>query len=305
MTKKSIQLIIILCSTLLNVGCNHYSYNSKYSFYDGAVTTKDEMQNNINVEKFLRYIWIPHNWIRDEEGQLPYFFSFRLDRIENDTISGEFNTGFSLFSTFPSVTYLERLPRKNNMFLEINGNVAKGTFEGDSGFGGNITLKFEEKGIIDVILEYTGSPDKHDYQLQYGEFSLRPLNIITDFEQNEYFVINEDLTFETTLNSWGDVIFFAGFHDGSRHFPAVYLTDTNGNLLYDFRANFATFTYIYEIIIEDRNGDGLLDVAIIADGGEVSYETILATGSSDYRFFHWYFYQLENGWFHLVRGEMP
>ena len=94
------------------------------------------------------------------------------------------------------------------------------------------------------------------------------------------------------MNTWGKVFFVAGYYVHNRTLPAVFITDEKGDILYDFRAPYQNGIEIYNVTVEDLNGDGLLDVTVSLDNMP---ESLL----------HWYFYQLETGLFMLERGEMP
>lgn len=296
--------MILLCFILLYVACGYYEYvpeylandnleiaeydsqsneEVEYSFYNNKVNTEDECQGSVDLQRFLRYIWIPVD--REEWRDQPYNIGFRLDSIEDNRIVGALSPG-DRGSGFPPVIDLRVFNRENNLFLEINGDTAKGYFtDSRSELMGYVELHFKEEYIIHAVHDYV---EDLGLIFQGGELLLHPWNIKRRIEAG--FNINDELTFEIELNSWGNVVFIAGYrYDGRREWVDVFLTAPNGNILYSFASSTKLFAQIREIIVEDLDGDGLLDVIIIS-------------GRED-RIAKAHFYQLENGWFRFVRKE--
>ena len=65
-------------------------------------------------------------------------------------------------------------------------------------------------------------------------------------------------------------------------YPEVYLTNDNGDILYQIDGYYPSGVDIEDVIIEDINGDGLKDIKIISAPGEAEFT----------------FYQLDNGLFY-------
>ncbi|SDH78119.1 hypothetical protein [Desulfosporosinus hippei] len=95
-----------------------------------------------------------------------------------------------------------------------------------------------------------------------GTFRFTPHNLkdIVGFRpiQNQSFMVD--------LNSWGKVKFVSGKLTGGNHIPVVfYLTDKDGEILYDFQANLPYMVDVKAVSFEDVSQDGLKDIIIIVD----------------------------------------
>ena len=183
----------------------------------------------------------------------------------------------------------------SNLTLSIQNNIANGFFETESETKGCMFLNFIEPGVINAKIEYTDGFSGHSQYLLDGYFNFIPLNIA---DIDGFVEINE-LSFSAHLDIWGEVYFRVGYYEPRRvmHLPAIFLTDSKGNILYYFSAPYPVGAIPYKILLNDLNNDGLLDVMIIADDS-------IYDGDYSYKFTY-YFYQLSNGWFRLEVGEMP
>jgi hypothetical protein len=267
------------CGNSLNIIDNRFSDSVEIPEYI-AETTEDTTQH-FDFNGFLRKIWINDDW--EIGGQ--NLSSFRLDRNDEGVVYGYFSVHDPAFPpVFRSAN--SHVHIQSNMTVSLNGNSAEGDF-GDSTWKGNIALAFKERDIIEANIEYTNRGN-HSPRINNGRFTYRPLTV-ADFDG---FVVLEELSYETNLNLWGDVRFIAGEHRGSRPFPSVYLTDFNGNVIYYFETNFPNGSQIQEILVNDLNDDGFIDVIITAHDGP-NYH------------FRRHFSQLENGWFYLAIEDNP
>lgn len=76
----------------------------------------------------------------------------------------------------------------------------------------------------------------------------------------------ENQSFMVDLNSWGKVKFVSGKLTGGNHIPVVfYLTDKDGDILYDFQATLPYMVDVKAVSFEDVSKDGLKDIIIIVD----------------------------------------
>lgn len=79
----------------------------------------------------------------------------------------------------------------------------------------------------------------------------------------------------------------AGVLEGNKPYPVVYLTNIQGDILHDFSASYQVASEVYEIEVNDFDGDGFQDIKIIT---YFPYEP-------DSVFFERIFYQMQDGGF--------
>ena len=243
-----------------------------------------QTHDELDISNFMRYTWVPDV---PREGVGSNFF--RLYDISEGIINGSFGMRLTppVFrdSRYDFSDFADDVPLRNNMQLELQGKVAEGHYEIEGKIN-HIKLEFTE----DEFIKVTSGQDK--------ETVFRQLNI-SDLGG---LVVMDSLSFPIDLNSWGEVYLVSGYYEPGRvmHLPNILLTCSKGNILYSFGAEYQVGSIPYEIIIDDLNGDGLLDVHVITTSD-------VYDGEYSHLIFHfnWYFYQLKNGWFFLVPGEMP
>jgi len=295
LTMIGLALLLIGCSYSTDAIDIQISPNNVLEEYDVAI--EGTKQVDFNCDKFLRKIWISNEGHQEHV----YFSSFRLDKVVGYVIYGHFVTRAI---AFPPVykdfdgefsDFAEHVPHRSNMRLILEGNIAKGYF--DTGHNsGYISLDFTKYGIIYATVEYT-KRDRWSHNLQDGRFIYHPLNI----DNLDGFYLSNHLAFvESNLEyPWEDTYFVAGEFRGNMRFPSLFLTDSERNILYDFGITYPTWTRVYSIKVDDFNDDGLLDVFVVTD------DNVLEEKSQYFFSVYWHLYQLINGWFHLVPGEMP
>lgn len=68
------------------------------------------------------------------------------------------------------------------------------------------------------------------------------------------------------MDSWRYVQFISARLDNldeGWYYPVTYLTDLDGNILYEFYSGYKTGSEVSDVVIEDMNGDGLKYIGII------------------------------------------
>jgi hypothetical protein len=101
--------------------------------------------------------------------------------------------------------------------------------------------------------------------LPVGKFEFVPytLDMVKGFEK-----IKEQ-SFPVTLNQWGDVQFVSGKLTSGDHVPDVfYLTDQDGDILYNFNVTLPYQMDVRAVAFPDINKDGLKDLIIIVSDSE-------------------------------------
>lgn len=238
-------------------------------------SVENEPEDNTDYSVYLKKIWIADGW--DFFGSP---ISLVFTEIEDDFIGGYFTFGGDL------TLYLDRETPESN-WPEFYGTVSHGEaiceYFYTDGEEGIFDLTFYDSNQITVMIE-------RDEERSY---CLRPFNISdVDFQDNA-------MLFETELDSWGAVTLFCANLENNKTYPWVLLVNEQGDILYEFYAPYHTASEVLDVIIEDMNGDGLKDVEVLTYFPPYSPD--------DDPPFEWYFYQNENGLFHLEQSniQMP
>ena len=207
-------------------------------------------KNEVVAEDYLYKIWIPENWDGSDTGT-PHddAISFYITDIENGIIKGRLFEGF--------------IARPNKNLTEFSGRIENGIgkvkFVNKYGNEGEIEIIFISENEMQVSLNYIQIKDyKETVSIEDGSI-YKPYNL-----QDKKDFITIIFSKETNIDSWGNVKLVGGRFDTTRAFYGVaYLTNENGDILYEFQAPFRTGAWIVEGYVEDINGDGLLDVRLI------------------------------------------
>ena len=322
MKKGCIRLLFICCATLLIAGCATVPYiqcDETYSVsspgevtFNASVAEKSPVYVHSSVDSgdvtcfafeyrnILRRIWIADNWIENQQALL----SFRLDRANDGYLFGEIvKVNIAFPPTFRENDDFQTFT--SNLILSYNDGFFKGSFSVvfedhlgniQESLSGNILLSPSVDGKLGVTIEYTYQRDATYSELKDGFFFYRPLNIY-DIQE---FIENEDMSFSSYLNSWGYVQIIIGHYRAGRlmPFPAIFLTDCQGSILYYFRAPYQIGTFPCSVTLMDVNENGLIDVIVkTTDTIDCIYSVLTLC-------FRWIFFQLENGWFYMVRGDL-
>lgn len=265
--------------------CEYY-VDELINSHDESVVINEETQlSDFDFQPFLRKVWIADEW-SENYVRLP---SFRLDEIADGVIVGELgSSSLSYPYIFHNLEHFS-LP-KNNMILTVHGNTAIGYSVTESEDIYSVYLELLDSDLIKATVEYSSVNVAPEHQQYDGTLIFRPLHISDVIG----FVKCEDLSFDVNLNSWGDVRVVVGNieYGPSRRVPwaALFLTDLNGNVLYNFGRPWTNGIRIIDVTVDDLNNDGLLDVFV-------------SVGEAPMYIFDWHFYQLENGWFNSTRGD--
>lgn len=189
----------------------------------------------MDYSQYMKKIWVVKGW--DYWEICGYDNpSFRIDRMENGRLEGRFE--------------IEGLA--DNKTQNFEGTIYDGVAECvffDDGNEGMISMKFESEEEIRAEIEYGG---------KYETYFFRPYNLADISE----FIVDEEQSFWKDLNSWGEVYFAVGIMDTRHSYPLVQLVNEKHDILYQFWTNWLSGTEIYNVSIEDINGDGLKDVRI-------------------------------------------
>lgn len=247
---------------------------------DKVLSYQIDYHGNYAGEADTKKMWIMDD---DYEGSSP--FSFMITKIENGAIEGKIRIG-----EFTELNDTGNEMRKFSGVIE--GNIAKCRFEDEEGIGRTLELTFFKDDTIKGTLKYFYQNLKNDDK--DGTYFFRPYNL-KDVHGLEYeaFEENSGIYNGENLDSWGKANIITGIINASQPYPVVYLTDEEGDILYDFSVSDISGTEVKDILIEDFNGDGLKDVKIITWFSDAS------NGNE----FTWLYCQNEDGLFYKDEQE--
>ncbi len=195
-------------------------------------------------EAYRDKIWIPEGF----PGECS--FSFHINQINGNFVAGNLHIGET---ALPDLYVYRKEPSRWLLPFsgEIKGDVARCRFTEPSNRAGTLTIQFCDRDSVNASIDFGDTDILREYGLPAAYQSFRPYNL-SDLE----LVPGKEIVQEITLNHWGHV--FVRAESGNRA-PAVLITDSNGNILYNIWATI-TGTEITKLVLEDINGDSLTDI---------------------------------------------
>lgn len=274
MNKKMLFTIIATC--LLLTGCgksastNNLKQNDNTSLETSAensVSTESQEEsipittttadttaaaiNNIDYKQYLK-----KTWVRNTDSGFPDNggVSILISKIGDGKIQGE-------------ISVVGNAPAYNMDDAELEGTVindtAKCQLVNDSRENkGTVELLLKPDNTIEATITITEKSEDTVMRLPEGTFEFTPYNLkdINGFE------LTKDQTFMVDLNSWGNVKFVSGKLTGGNHIPVeFYLTNEEGDILYNFNAVLPYSVDVKAVSFQDVNKDGLKDIIIIVE----------------------------------------
>lgn len=209
----------------------------------------------IDYDQYLKKIWVVKSW----NGGAYDYSSFFISKIKNGVIEGKLSTSsiakpdFYFYSLDPS-KYL------GDLSGTIKNGVAECQFSDKVGNKGNVTLSFKENNNIEATIKYTDKGQAYKNLSLDGNYLFRPYNLV----DIDGFAQLKDQSFKVDLNTWGNVNFVSGKQDGGKNISMkFYLTNEEGDILYDFGSVYPNNLNVKAVSFPDINKDGFKDVIII------------------------------------------
>lgn len=284
MNKKTLFTIITVSLLIVIAGCgkidptNSLQQNEKPSPADStnnSLTTKSPEKSmptttTVTTGKAIDYHqYLKKTWIRNTDTNFPNEggLSILISKIEEGKIQGKLSA-------------VGNGPAYNMDSAEFEGTVNNGTAEcqlvNDSrGNKGTIKFLFKPNSTLEATIKITEKSGDTVMSLPEGTFEFTPYNL----KNIKGFALIENQTFMVDLNSWGNVKFVSGKLTAGNHIPVVfYLTNKDGDILYNFNATLPYSVDVQAVSFKDVNKDGLKDIIIIvADNYDGSSEDPIAT----------------------------
>ena len=119
---------------------------------------------------------------------------------------------------------------------------------------------------------------------------------LSDFEADLYPLRTQVHFSDIDLNPWGKISLTTVLFAGHKPYAAAYLTNDNGDILYEVCPYFPTGFGVVSAEFSDLNADGLQDITFVLTSFD--YDTgIACTGEDEWRM-EWFFHQTEDGRFY-------
>lgn len=251
-------LLLTGCGNNNNLTDTTQHSNEKAS--TGTMGSSDKLttSDSLDYSQYVKKIWQNRNATSE--------VSFAFSKIENGKVTGKLNllNNLQTDSKLPSIE------------VDFEGTIDKDTAEcqyfDSQGNKGTLEFILKSKNKIDATIKIIDK-SKKTVQPPEGTFEFAPENI----KDIKGFSPIESQSFMVNLNSWGNVKFVAGKLTGGNHVPVeFYLTNKDGDILYDFAATLPYRVDVKAVSFNDVNKDGLKDIIIIV-ADEDDHSNCLAT----------------------------
>ena len=203
--------------------------------------------------------YLKKTWIRKEDKSFPENggVSIAISQISGGVLKG-------------SIDAVSGGPAYNMDTADLEGKVSQNTADcqlvNDSRENsGTVKIIFGSDKMLEAEIAITKRSQDTIMSLPVGKFEFVPytLDMVKGFEK-----IKEQ-SFPVTLNQWGDVQFVSGKLTSGDHVPDVfYLTDQDGDILYNFNVTLPYQMDVRAVAFPDINKDGLKDLIIIVSDSE-------------------------------------
>lgn len=295
--EKMVKKISICLGNELDGFCSNYKDEEEQIFLicKEQIMSFPTVSEVEELRRYLRKIWVIDIGTEEEElYSTP--FSFYITSVDNGIIEGKYQIGHGII--LPECYqkgYKNGFKDRDEVGSfkgKINNGIIKCDFRDKNGNEGEIDFLLWEDACIKAGIKCTKSGVESENEEIDGTYCFRPYNL-SDIKD---ITISDEHSFETELDSWGRVRVVSARLDNQNegwYYPVAYLTDLEGNILYELYSGYKTGSEVSDVIIEDMNEDGLKDIGII------TLFTIYADESDFYYLIRWNLYQMEDGRFYL------
>lgn len=265
--KKFYTYILIITLCFSSIGCSKEEKKENENNNKAVVEEKDEKEINSGVseEKKIDYSAYAGHWVNEKLliQDFKYGTTVDLDVDEKGYVNG------SVYSATENLAHIAQ--------VDINGQIENNKLSYDfdeDGWehSGNIEIEFKENSIVLNIKYNEKSSENNLWGIGEGAFPLindttpvkRTLNDIKDGG----FVVQENQSFDTKIDNYGDIKFISGLkREDGNDIAVFYIADRNNNILYKLPAfygnNKGRFEEVNCVAFMDFNGDNLKDILII------------------------------------------
>lgn len=219
-------------------------------------TTLISTRDTIDYNQYVKKTWIMSKEDQSQEIGVSFIFS----SIKNNKMTGE------LTVVGPAPSYANTVADLDGI---MNNDMVECQFTDSRENQGIIKFIFRTSDAIDATISLKNKSDINIAQPPEGMFHFTPFNI-KDIKE---FSPMEDQSFMVELNSWGNVKFVTGKYNSPDYVPVgFYLTDKDGDILYQFDSPITNYVDVNAISFKDVNQDGLKDIIAITSDDDNSKE---------------------------------
>lgn len=220
----------VLCCTVMLL------YMSRYRLGDGT---------SIDYGQYLRKTWVVDAW-HGGEDRYHACFSFVIMGIKDGIVEG----------LYDATGYIGSNHMRRKFQGQMRGQAVECSLYGESGSIGTMELSFLEENQIEAVIILDEGVHRS------SRYIFRPYSLydVTDLYINPFGNYTRQLV---EIDTWGEVNIVAGIICGYKSYPAVFLTDYSDNILFRFESGYQTSSEIYDVSVDDYDGDGLDDVRIV------------------------------------------
>ena len=255
-------LFTIVTVSLLIAGCGKADSTNRLKQSEAppletAKPSEESIPSITTAESTIDYSqFIKKTWIRNTDAGFPDNggLSILISRLGDGKIQGD-------------ISVVGNPPAYNMDSAEFEGTVDGDTAQcqlvNDSrGNKGTVKFLFKTDGALEATVTITEKSEDTVMTLPEGTFEFTPYNL----KNINGFAPVEDQTFMVDLNSWGNVKFVSGKLTEGSHVPVVfYLTNEDGDILYNFNAVLPYSVDVKAVSFKDVDKDGLKDIIIIVE----------------------------------------
>lgn len=208
----------------------------------GLAGCKEKEKNIFGYDEYLKKVWVVDNWHGDENRYHAMFY-FTIDSVEDNCIQGR----YSMY---------EYIHISDDDIWLFSGTVSEDSAKCELYIGSN------KVGMMELFFD--DGKIKAEINIEKLE-GLPKSYVFRPYSLNDiaHLYVNDKLTRAEHIDTWGDVNLVAGVIEIDKPYPVVYLTNGHDDILYEFSAAYQNASEVYEMSVEDYNGDGLDDVKIV------------------------------------------
>lgn len=226
-----------------------------------------EKESEIDYMSYQNKIWIDANEPIEESSRDK--FSFVITKMESDYVEGQYVLEDTVIN--PQKDLPGRFTGK------IVGAEMQCQLLYDGKEAGSMVLQCVSDSRLNAEIHYEGTDKTLTFKV-YNIEDFIPTNIILD----------QNRAVTTQFDKWGMVQIIRGIKYPDDRGPVAYIVNEQGDILYEFCAEFEMGTIIKEIKMQDFDEDGLKDVEIVTNDYDDEQEPV-----------HWIFYQEEGATFYI------
>ena len=257
--KKLCSIIIICLISLVFSGCSHNQKSVK-EVPDNKEQSADKSEEEDKWQYVPQKVWLAEDWYEKEEvyEDLSLFFS----RISDGKIEGNFWLDYTIRPD-EHLYSQEREEDYGTITGEYQGNKAQCTLVWDNEkINGTMELELRDKSIIQVKIKIHTNSKKKKWSDERN-MVLKPYNFNDEIAQsNRRSVTNEISETPVKLDGWGSVNFVSRVRTSKKTALFLYLTDDDGNILYEFTPYVPNDFQVKQFKFTDVNNDNREDLLL-------------------------------------------